>query len=274
MSKLHGFHRSTDVERGCDEIELEPMVKKHEVQPEMVALAPEEARSGFIRKVYGILLAQLAVTVVLAGFIVLHGNQMLHTRPSACISAMTVSAGLSLVIALIFSCCPAVMRRNPWNYGLLIIFTIAESVVVGFACLQYTTGSVILCFGITTLVVFGLTVYAVHTKNDLTGKGSYLLCALLVLLGTGVFMSTLSWCGLSHNPLFNTIQVLYAAAGALVFSTFFIYDTQLILGGTHQHAFSIDDYGMAAVCLYLDILQNFLSVLRLIGKDDDGGLGL
>jgi len=273
MPTFQGVRRSRDVESShASEIELEPMVGKSEMQPQMVALAPQETRSGFIRKVYGILLAQLAVTVIVAGYIVLHGKQMMHTRPSAVMSAVTISSGLTLLITLIFSCCPAVMRNSPGNYGLLGLFTVAESVLVGFACLHYTMGSVILCFGITSLVVLGLTVYAMRTKSDLTGGGPYLLCALLVLLGTGLFLSVLSWCGLSHNPLFNGIQILYAAGGALVFSMFLIYDTQLILGGSHQHEFSIDDYAMAAVSLYLDILQLFLALLRLIGREDDGGL--
>jgi hypothetical protein len=43
---------------------------------------------------------------------------------------------------------------------------------------------------------------------------------------------------------------------------YLVYDTQLIVGGNHRkHQFSIDDYAMAAICLYIDIIQLFLMFL-------------
>ena len=59
--------------------------------------------------------------------------------------------------------------------------------------------------------------------------------------------------------------MMYAAGGALVFSLFILYDTQMILGGNHEHVFCIDDYALAAICLYFDFVQLFLSLLRLLG---------
>lgn len=263
---------AADVERGGSEIELEPMVPKEQARPQLIALAEPPIRNGFIRKVYGIVSVQLIVTTILGGVIVRYGREWLHTNPQLMMSAVTVSSALSLFIACVTSCCPDLMRRSPQNYGLLAVFTVSESVLVGFACLQYTVGSVILCLGLTAGVVVGLTLYALRTKSDLTSAGPYLMCCLLVLCGTGMLLMLASAMGLTHNPMFSAVQVLYAAGGALVFSFFIVYDTQLIVGGGHQHEFSIDDYAMAAMCLYLDIIQLFLSLLRLLGEKDDGGI--
>eukprot|EP00404_Azadinium_spinosum_P040532 CAMPEP_0180692492 /NCGR_PEP_ID=MMETSP1038_2-20121128/848_1 /TAXON_ID=632150 /ORGANISM="Azadinium spinosum, Strain 3D9" /LENGTH=303 /DNA_ID=CAMNT_0022723655 /DNA_START=71 /DNA_END=980 /DNA_ORIENTATION=+ len=258
--------------RSSGEIELEPMVGKGRSAPQLVALAEPATRSGFVRKVYSILAVQLVATTFMASLVLRHGREWLATRPSFVMMALTTSCIMSLAIALVFSCCPDTMRRSPENYVLLALLTVAESVLVGFACLQYTVGSVLLCMGLTAVVVLGLTVYAWGTKQDLTSAGPYLLCCMLVLCGAGLFLTLGGSLGLSHSPLFNAMQVLYAACGALVFSVFIVHDTQLIMGGSHQHQFSIDDYAMAAITLYLDIIQMFLALLRLIGRQDDDGL--
>mmetsp|Transcript_107337 Transcript_107337/g.334550 ORF Transcript_107337/g.334550 Transcript_107337/m.334550 type:complete len:179 (-) Transcript_107337:68-604(-) len=177
---------------------------------------------------------------------------------------------MSLSLGCVFACCPEAMRRSPLNYGLLALLTVAEGVLVGFACLQYKLGSVVLCAGLTAAVVLGLSLYALRTKNDVTSFGPYLLCGLMVLCGTGFLMTIVASLGLNHSPMFSAMQVLYAAGGALIFSVYIVYDTQMIMGGNHQHEFSVDDYAMAAICLYLDIIQLFLSLLRLLGEKDDG----
>jgi len=248
------------------------MTGKEHVRVQPVAMAEPDVRSGFARKVYGILSVQLLTTTFLAGIMVCYGRQWLHTKPQFVLTAVTSSCVLSLLLAGVFACCPEVMRRSPLNYGLLGLLTVAEGVLVGFACLQYTLGSVVLCTGLTAAVVLGLSIYALRTKNDLTGAGPYLFCCLMVLCGAGFFMTLTASIGLGNNPMFNALQVLYAAAGALLFSFFIVYDTQLILGGNHQHEFSVDDYAMAAICLFLDIIQLFLSLLRLLGQKEDSGL--
>jgi len=211
-------------------------------------------------------------TTVLAGLMVRYGRHWLHSSPSVVLSVVTVSAFMSLVLAGVFACCPDVMRSSPQNYGLLALFTAAESVLVGFACLQYTLGSVVLCFSLTALAVTGLSIYAARTKTDVTGFAPYLLCFTLALVGAGGLLWLLSVLGLAGGAMFGALQVFYAAAGALVFSAYIVYDVQMIMGGNHQHEFSIDDYAMAAICLYMDIIQLFLSILRLLGQKDDGGI--
>lgn len=261
------------MERGENsEIELEPMIGKRGDSPQLVALADTETRNGFVRKVYGILGTQLVVTMLMGGFMVRHGREWMKSSPSFVLTLVTIASFLSLVVAVIFSCCPDTMRKSPGNYGLMAIFTIAESILVGFACLQYTLGSVILCCGLTGAVVLGLTVYATQSKKDFTGSGPYLVCCLLVLFGLGLVLSLASALGAAGSVAFGAIQVMYAAAGAMVFSCFIVYDTQMILGGNHQNEFSVDDYAMAAISLYMDVIQLFLALLRLVGRQDDSGI--
>lgn len=66
-------------------------------------------------------------------------------------------------------------------------------------------------------------------------------------------------------PVPHGIRLVYACLGVLLFSFFIVYDTQLIVGGAHKHAFDIDDYCFAALNLYLDIINLFLFLLQIFG---------
>ena len=57
----------------------------------------------------------------------------------------------------------------------------------------------------------------------------------------------------------------FGAAGALVFSLYIIYDTQLMLGGKHKYSLSPEEYIFAALNLYLDVTQLFMYILMIVG---------
>ena len=57
----------------------------------------------------------------------------------------------------------------------------------------------------------------------------------------------------------------YGAAGALVFSLYLVYDTQLMLGGKHKYALSPEEYIFAALNIYLDVVYLFMFILMIVG---------
>merc|ERR1711972_657776 len=158
-------------------------------------------------------------------------------------------------------CCREQMRVFPQNYFFLALFTACTGVMVGFTSALYTWQSVALAAGVTVLIFFGMTVYAWTTKTDFTGAGPYLLAAMMSLFCFGFVISLLSMCGV---PVQGAIM-LYDFIGVLLFTFYIVYDTQLILGGSHQIAFGIDEYAFAALNLYLDIINMFLYLLELFG---------
>lgn len=62
---------------------------------------------------------------------------------------------------------------------------------------------------------------------------------------------------------------MYASIGALVFSLYLVYDTQLMMGGKHKYSISPEEYIFAALNLYLDIINIFLYILTIIGAARD-----
>mmetsp|Transcript_34039 Transcript_34039/g.81695 ORF Transcript_34039/g.81695 Transcript_34039/m.81695 type:complete len:254 (+) Transcript_34039:91-852(+) len=235
--------------------------------PAMLAgIRDVDVRMGFIRKVYGILGAQMVVTTIIASLITIYGEHLVRYNPALVTSLMVVSMVMSISTMCVFICCPDTMRKSPTNYLLLLCFTVAESVMVGFICVQYTVQSVLVTLGITAALVLALSLFALQTTYDFTGFMPYLFALVCSLCLFGLVMSIFAWTGALSTGAFKVLNMIYAGLGAVIFSFYIIFDTQLIVGGKHnKFRFSIDDYCMAAINIYVDIIQLFLFLLQLLG---------
>jgi len=247
---------------------------------ELAGIHDTVVRHGFVRKVYGILSMQLIVTTAIAAGTMRYALQLRQTNPAVIPIVMTFSIAVTISTMLVFICCPQTMRKSPTNYVLLSLFTVAESFMVGFICVQYTAQSVLVTFAVTSVVVVALSIFACQTKYDITGFMPYFLMATLVLFGFGFALSIAAMCGASQTGAFQQasgfrfVELLSPQRSEHQCKSvrpdgagYIIMDTQLIVGGKHQRfRFCIDDYCMAAITIYLDIVQLFLFLLRLLGE--------
>lgn len=221
----------------------------------MNGLAEGAVRAGFVRKVYGILTVQLFVTFVVAFPIQASDPQWVAANQSLCQAAMFLSLGLVLGVTC---CCQTVARTVPYNYMFLFMVTICEAVIVGFVSAMYTTQSVMIAVVLTGGIFACLTIYAFTTKTDFTGMGGYLMAALCGLMLTSFV------CMFFPSPM---MQKVMGGLGAIIFSMYIVYDTQLICGGKHKtHQFGVDDYVFAALNIYLDIINLFMYLLSMFGE--------
>jgi len=67
-------------------------------------------------------------------------------------------------------------------------------------------------------------------------------------------------------PATRTVRLVYAAIGAIIFSVYIVYDTQLMIGGKHKYSLSPEEYIFASLNLYLDIINLFMYILSIIGN--------
>lgn len=236
------------------------------LRQDLLSLSDIEVRHGFIQKVYCIVGTQLCLTTVIASAVVFVGKTWVMMHPAATISLMSASLIGSVAMMSIFACCPQVLRKSPQNYLILFGFTVCKSLLIGLICLDYTLDSVLLAVGITAVVVLALTLFACQTSYDFTGFGPYLFAATMCLMAFSIAFMFATWMGLAGTPGFQTLYMIYAMGGAMLFSFYIVFDTQLIVGGKHAIQFSIDDYAAAAIHLYIDIVQLFLFILRIMGK--------
>ena len=77
---------------------------------------------------------------------------------------------------------PALYRKVPLNYILLIVFTISYSWWIAWYTILYTKASVLVALFLTVVMVLCLTIYAFYTKKNFTTLGGFLFTALILLI--------------------------------------------------------------------------------------------
>lgn len=254
-------------------------------------------RRKFIRKVYLILSVQLLVTGVISGILYswltdpkqsspsnsypvhrLDGSENSQVDGSNNIFAARVLSdfgrryflwcligGLIGVVCCSFvMCCLSFMvRKAPGNWILLSALTFFMSVLLGAICAKYSVFVILITLGITVVLFIALTLYATFTKTDFTGCGPYLLVFFLVIIIFSFVFGIIS--GALGNP--GTIKLVHTIVSfcfVLLFSMYIVYETQKIMGGKRQE-YSVDDYVIVAIGLYMDVVNLFLSLLGLVG---------
>jgi FtsH-binding integral membrane protein len=209
-------------------------------------------RLGFIRKVYGILGSQLAITALFVSLALIESVAIFIQNH---LVIFYICLGLSLVLAIPLICCKSVARTVPTNYIILALWTLCESYMVGTCASFYDAKIVVIAAIMTAAVTLSLTAYACTTKTDFTYCGGMLFCLSALMLCWGLL-------GLIFGLW---LQTFYCVCGLLLYSVYLIYDTQLVLGKFGVE-YSIDDYVIAAMMIYIDIIQIFLYILRLLGR--------
>jgi FtsH-binding integral membrane protein len=229
-------------------------------KPAIVSGLEVSARHGFIRKVLSILLLQLLVTFgVVAVFCLNEAAKNFLYEPSTGPTLLYSSIGVSLVSLLVLLCVPNMHRRHPHNLILLGCFTLGESVLVAAASTQVEPKLLMTAVGLTAGLVIVLMLFAVQTKYDFTGHHVYFILGLYFLMAFGLMM------GLSGSNG-DTMQSIYCWLGIVLFSGFLVIDVQLMIGKNSERQLSVDDYVLCAINLYLDILNLFLRILRMLNN--------
>ncbi|NXD92011.1 LFG4 protein, partial [Chaetorhynchus papuensis] len=207
-----------------------------------VASASVHIRMAFLRKVYSILSVQVLLTTVTSAiFLYSTGVQaFVHERPALLL--VSGFGSLAVIVAL-------TLYRHQHPVNLYLLFGFVNYFFL-FIVSFYDVSIVLQAFILTTAVFLGLTAYTLQSKRDFSKFGAGLFAFLWILIFSG-FLRLFFYS--------ETIELVFAAAGALLFCGFIIYDTHLLM-----HKLSPEEYILAAINLYLDIINLFLHLLRLL----------
>ncbi|NWZ63143.1 LFG4 protein, partial [Acrocephalus arundinaceus] len=211
-----------------------------------VASASVHIRMAFLRKVYSILSVQVLLTTVTSAiFLYSTGVQaFVHERPALLL--ISGFGSLAVIVALTLY-----RHQHPVNLYLLFGFCSLTDRLLFLLIVSFYDVSVVLqAFILTTAVFLGLTAYTLQSKRDFSKFGAGLFACLWILIFSG-FLRLFFYS--------ETIELVFAAAGALLFCGFIIYDTHLLM-----HKLSPEEYILASINLYLDIINLFLHLLRFL----------
>ncbi|KAJ8747556.1 hypothetical protein K2173_013052 [Erythroxylum novogranatense] len=150
-------------------------------------------------------------------------------------------------------------QKHPVNLILLGVFTVSLSFLVGASCAN-TDGKIVLeALILTSAVVLSLTGYtfwAARKGQDFSFLGPILFTGLIILILSSFIQV--------FFPLGSTSTAVYGGISALIFSGYIVYDTDNLI-----KRYTYDQYILASVALYLDILNLFLSIMRVLRSADN-----
>ena len=202
---------------------------------------PIKTRNEFIIKVYSIVCIQL-LTSLICGIVTYTSksvqNYVLSSPGTYIISLITVFVCLLLLMCL--------KNKYPFNIVILSIFTLSMSYGLGIVCLSYSPKIVFQALVLTFGITFGLSLFTWYNKEkDFSILQNILLGFMIILFIGSIFQLFFSFGRIG--------ETLWACFGALIFAGYIVFDTWLILS-----KYSEDEWIMAAINLYLDIINLFL----------------
>ena len=212
--------------------------------------------AGVMRKVYGKMTLGLLATAV-TSFLILSSPALLSALFS---SAATMWILFALEIGMVIYLSARIDKLSTGAAAALFyIYSILNGVTLTPIFLVYTGASIATTFAITAGTFGAMTLFGYVTRQDLSKVGSFLFMALLgliVCIVVNMFM---------HS---STMDLLISGAGVLIFVGLTAWDTQAIKRSCAETDPTMVGKlaTMGALSLYLDFINLFLYLLRLLNS--------
>lgn len=224
------------------------------------AAAIDEGLRSYMLRVYNYMSAGLAITGVVAFFFnqwVLSSEALVQLVYGSPLQWVIMLAPLAFVLVLSFGI-------NKMSFATAQLTFWAFATVMGLSLssifLVYTGASIAQVFFITAATFGVMSLYGYTTKRDLTGMGSFLmmgLIGLIIAMVVNIFLQS------------SMLDFAISAIGVLIFVGLTAYDTQKIKE-EYMETDGSETMGkkaiMGALRLYLDFINLFLMLLRLLGN--------
>lgn len=217
------------------------------------------SQSVFLNWVYGWMTSGLLLTGVVAFWI----STLPVSTLNKLMPMMTVFLIAELITVMVLSWG---LRKISATAAILLFFVYAalNGVTMSVIFLAYELGSVAKVFFITTATFGAMSVVGYTTKRDLSGLGTFFMMGLIGLIIAGIV--NIFW----YNSM---AEMVICVIGVLLFVGLTAYDTQKIKLMAMEYSNGELDTATArkisiigALELYLDFVNMFLYLLRLMGR--------
>lgn len=221
--------------------------------PTASAVLAEESARSFMQRVYWWMSVGLALTGGIA-WVVASSQQL---------TAMVLPYYFPLLLAelavvFLFSFIQSKVS-GPVAAAMFLLYAVLSGLTFSVLFLVYELGSVGSAFAITAGTFGAMSVYGTVTKKDLSGWGSFLMMGLIGIIIAGIvniFVQS------------DMLGFVKSCAAVLIFAGLTAYDTQKLrqyhANSGYSSAMSLAISG--ALMLYLDFVNLFLNILRLMGR--------
>ena len=210
---------------------------------------------AFLNKVYMWLAVSMLITAGVAAYSAQDMDSLIWVTDHRLLLCLST---LGLVVIMSFA-------ANKLSAGaitaLLLVFAALQGLLFGPILISYGLDSVGKAFGCTAAMFGAMSIYGTVTKRNLSTLGRTLFMLLIGLIVAMII--NIFW----GNGVFDTI---ICCAGVLIFAVFTAYDTQNLLkiGLSNDTELQKKAAVLGALELYLDFINLFVYLLRLLGRDE------
>jgi len=193
----------------------------------------------------------VALSILMAAFGSYMGMQYLQLLQGMSYWGFVIAEFAFLIGLIIYK------EKEPLNLFLLFGFTFLSGFVIAplLAFTLATDPNILVNALLSTSVAVGaISLYAMNTKRDFSGMGKYLFVALIVIVVASIANIFIQSSG---------FHLMLSIGSGILFSFYLIYDTQNVVNNNFDHPMT------AAVGIYLDILNIFLSILNILSASRD-----
>jgi hypothetical protein len=167
-------------------------------------------------------------------------------------------------LALVFVISARIQRMQASTAtGLFILYSVLNGVTLSFIFLIYTRASIASTFFVCAATFVACSIYGWTTKRDLTSMGGFLMMGLIgIIIASVVNIFVRS----------SAMHMIISYIGVLVFVGLTAYDTQnlkaMAVSQPTDAGASVVRKGaiLGALKLYLDFINLFLMLLRILGN--------
>lgn len=212
----------------------------------------------FFNQVYAWMFVGLAVTGLVAFFV--------SQTPAIYMIFKVKGIGLIFMLGLVglaYATQAAAMRISAGlGLALFLLYATGIGVAISYIFIIYPAQTIVASFVVTGGVFGGMSLFGFVTKRDLTSIGAF--CIMCVW---GLFLASIVNYFVAGSNVFSWM-ITYAVLAVFIVLT--AYDTQKLKEIAQQHAHDPALLNRAAVVgslqLYLDFINIFLSILRILGN--------
>ncbi len=214
--------------------------------------------SAFMNKVYTWMAMGLVLSALSAYYMVSNQSLMMGLLEHKFVFYGLLFAQVGIVLWLSFK---AQSLSVTATRGLFLFYTLLTGITFSVILIAFTAQSVVNTFVVTAASFAGLSFFGYVTKKDLGPIGTFCTMGLwgfLILMLAAMFIPSLRS---------DTMQLFMGAIGVIIFSGLTAYDTQKIkaIYLQNQGVEANKQAVFGALTLYLDFINLFLSLLRLMG---------
>ena len=215
--------------------------------------------NSFVRSVYNWMAIGLSITGFVAFFVANNPTllQLIYGNPIVQIALFIGTLGMVFYISARIQKIQASTAT-----GLFVLYSALMGAMLSFVFVLYTQTSIASTFFVCAATFVAVSIYGYTTKRDLTSLGSFMFMGLIGIIIASVVNIFL------RSP---AMHMVISYVGVIVFVGLTAYDTQYIKNMALTQPADVDGAVvrkgaiMGALKLYLDFINLFLMLLRIMG---------